>query len=350
MTFPYGRIPVLAAVSLALAALSACAIHRDVPREAVGKPGLDRFADLQSRLDRLNAGKRLGQPGAASDPAALSAGKYDWARAQCWVRNAYSERHENDAAGFPSAALNEADKIVQGLESGNNTYQDTALINHTERVRPDLWQRAEKIRQGAGFACAAPTVGCLQVQLSRSGHERAETGWRHANSYVAIAEDMAAQAENQAAACAVPAPPAAKPAPAAPPTPAKTVEKITLNASALFRFDKRSQADLLPQGKSELDQLAERIRQVYASVESISLTGYTDRLGSASYNAKLSQDRADTVKAYLQSKGVNAPMTTAGRGPAEPVVQCAGSKPTPKLTECLQPNRRVEIVITGIKK
>jgi hypothetical protein len=55
-------------------------------------------------------------------------------------------------------------------------------------------------------------------------------------------------------------------------------------------------------------------------------------------------------KAYLQSKGVTAPMTTAGRGPADPVVQCEGSKPTPQLTACLQPNRRVEITIVGVTK
>jgi OmpA-OmpF porin, OOP family len=345
------RTTTLAVLSASAVAslLAACGIPRDVPREAAGNPGLERFSDLQSRLDKLNSGKRFGA-GAAADSVAVAAGKYDWAKAQCWVRNAYSERHENEAAGFAAAALDEADKIVNGLESGSNAYKDTALINHTERVRPNLWQRAEKIKQSTGFACAASTVACMEVQLSRSGHELTETGWRHANTYVAIAEDMAAKAEKEAATCALPAPPPPAATPLAPPPPGRTVEKVTLNASALFRFDKRTQADLLPQGKTEMDQLAERIKQVYANVESISLTGYTDRLGSTGYNAKLSQDRADTVKAYLQSKGVNAPMTTAGRGPAEPVVQCAGSKTTPKLTECLQPNRRVEIVITGTKR
>jgi outer membrane protein OmpA-like peptidoglycan-associated protein len=343
------RIKPLLFILLAVS-LSACSIPRDVPTQAGGKNAqLDRFADLQSRLNKLNSGNNYG-PGVSTDAAAVTAGKYDWAKAQCWVRNAYSERHERDAAGFPAAGLTEAEKIIQGLEAGNNTYKDTALINHTERVRPDLWARAEAVKKSFGFACAAPTVGCLEVQLSRSGHELAETGWRHANSYLAIAEDMTQKAEAQAKDC-VPPPPPPAPAPAAPPPkPTPTIEKITLNASALFRFDKRTQGDLLPQGKAEMDQLAQRINQVYASVERIDLVGYTDRLGSAAYNAKLSKDRAETVKTYLQSKGVTAPMTTAGRGPADPVVQCQGSKPTPQLTACLQPNRRVEITIVGVKK
>jgi OmpA-OmpF porin, OOP family len=342
---------VLSALALSLAA---CSTPRDVPTQAAGNvpAALERFAALQTRLDKLNAGSKFAGPSAADAPA-LTQSKYDWAKAQCWVRNAYSERHERDAAGFPNAALDEAEKIIRGLEAGNNTYKDTALINHKERLRPDLWARAQSVKQSAGFACAAATVGCLEVQLSRTGHENAETGWRHANSYAAIAEDMTQKAEAQTKDCMPPAPPPPAPAPAAAPVAppaAPTVEKVTLNASALFLFDKRTQADLLPQGKAEMDQLAQRIQQVYASVERIDLVGYTDRLGSDAYNAKLSQDRADTVKAYLQSKGVNAPMTTAGRGAADPVVQCQGNKPTPQLTACLQPNRRVEITIVGVKK
>ncbi|MGL4574103.1 MAG: OmpA family protein [Burkholderiaceae bacterium] len=357
------------AVTLIAFGLAACSIPRDIPVETGGKNAqLDRFAELQTRLNTLREkapgryspigdNERINPAIVASIEETLRFGskddKYAWSKAQCWVRNAYSERHERDAAGFPAAALTEAEKIIQGLEAGNNTYKDTALINHSERLRPDLWARAEAVKKSSGFVCAAHTVGCLEVQLSRSGHERAETGWRHANSYLAIAEDMAQKAEAQANVCVPPppAPPAPAPAaPAPPPKPAPTIEKVTLNASALFRFDKRTQGDLLPQGKAEMDQLAERIKQVYASVERIDLTGHTDRLGSAAYNAKLSQDRADTVKTYLQSRGVTAPMTTTGRGAADPVVQCEGNRPTPKLTECLQPNRRVEITIIGVKK
>jgi OmpA-OmpF porin, OOP family len=353
------KLPVkLTAIALCVAAaLSGCAIPRDVPTSATAGSALERMANLQTRLNTLNTEKRLGPPALATDARALTLDKYDWAKAQCWVRNSYSERHENDAAGFPAQALDEAEKIIQGLEDAKTSaktlrYKDTALINHPERVRPDLWKRAEQLKTEPGFACAAPTVGCLEVQLSRSGHEQAETGWRHGNSYVAIAEDMANTADKQAADCAPPKavePPAPKPQPPAPKQ-QQSVEKVNLDAGALFYFNRRSPKDLLPKGRAQLDELAQRIQRVYVSVEKIELVGYTDRLGSASYNARLSQDRANTVKAYLLSQGVKAPMSTAGRGPADPVVQCAGSKPTPQLTQCLQPNRRVEITIQGVKK
>jgi outer membrane protein OmpA-like peptidoglycan-associated protein len=324
---------------------------------------LSRYADLQSRLDKLKNSSSLAAAGKGGQAAALTQGQYLWAKAQCWVRNAYSEQHERDASGFAAGALTEAQKIIQGLESSSNNYLDTPLIDHSTQARPDLWSKASTLKQHPGYACAAASVACLEVQLARSGHELNDMGWRNANSYLAIAEDMATRATQEAEGCIAPPPPPPPPAPPAivpvppepvkptPPAPVKTIEKVTLNASALFRFDKRTQGDLLPQGKAELDQLAERLKQVYASVETIDLVGHTDRLGSDAYNDKLSMDRANTVKAYLQSKGVTANMNTQGKGKADPIVQCpGGNTPAPALTQCLQPNRRVEITIVGVKK
>jgi OmpA-OmpF porin, OOP family len=56
------------------------------------------------------------------------------------------------------------------------------------------------------------------------------------------------------------------------------------------------------------------------------------------------------VQAYLERKGLNAPMTAEGKAAREPVVTCKGRKPTKALTACLQPNRRVELEITGVKR
>jgi OOP family OmpA-OmpF porin len=123
-----------------------------------------------------------------------------------------------------------------------------------------------------------------------------------------------------------------------------------LNASALFRFDRSSEADLLAEGRAELDALAERIATVYASVERIDLVGHTDRLGPEAYNQRLSEARANTVKAYLQARGVSAAIHASGRGEAEPKVQCEGERANAALTACLQPNRRVEVTITGTQR
>jgi OmpA-OmpF porin, OOP family len=352
-------------------AVGGCAaIARDVPNTVTStvasmNPRVTQYANLQARLNQLNAKGALAiADGAASKQAddlpLITERKYQWAKAQCWVRNAYSERHENDANGFPTAALKEANRIVQGLETQQLDLTPTALVNHSSPVRADLWNRVGALKTKSGYACSVQTVACLEVQLSRAGHENAEGGWRNANPYLAIAEDMATKAEEQAAACqATPKPvvsavvpsPAASPAKAAViPAPTPVIEKVTLNASALFQFDRRNDKDMLLEGKQQLDALAQRIVQVYASVESIELIGFTDRLGSDSYNQHLSLDRANTVKSYLASKGITASMTTLGKGKQEPVANCKGQKPTKLLTECLQPNRRVEIIIKGIKK
>jgi OmpA-OmpF porin, OOP family len=140
-------------------------------------------------------------------------------------------------------------------------------------------------------------------------------------------------------------PPAPAPAPMAP----KPVEeKVTLSAETLFAFDK---ATLRSEGKEKLDDLASKLQAI--NVETIIDIGYTDRIGSKAYNLKLSQRRAETVKAYLVSKGVPADRILAeGKGKANPVTkpgECRGHKVTRKLIKCLQPDRRVEIQIIGTR-
>ena len=67
---------------------------------------------------------------------------------------------------------------------------------------------------------------------------------------------------------------------------------------------------------------------------------------SAAYNQRLSQARAETVKAYLQQQGVRLPIATEGRGMRKPLVACAGVQGKVALVTCLeQPNRRVEIMV-----
>lgn len=148
------------------------------------------------------------------------------------------------------------------------------------------------------------------------------------------------------------APVAVEPAPAvveAEPAPAPepvaeackpTLETITIAAEKLFGFDKSKLQD---GSKPILDEVAAKIK-ANPDVELILVTGHTDRLGSDAYNQKLSERRANQVKAYLVSQGVDASRLQAvGKGESEPVVACEGVKGSKKLIECLQPNRRVVI-------
>ena len=142
-----------------------------------------------------------------------------------------------------------------------------------------------------------------------------------------------------------PAPPA--PAPAATPKPA--AQKVTLAADALFDYDK---AVLRPEGKSKLDDVTGKLKGI--KLEVIIAVGHADRLGSDQYNQKLSEKRAEAVKAYLVGKGVEPNRVyTEGKGEKQPVTgdKCGKSdKRTKQLVECLQPDRRVEIEVIGTTK
>ena len=79
------------------------------------------------------------------------------------------------------------------------------------------------------------------------------------------------------------------------------------------------------------------------SITDVDITGYADRLGSTKYNLRLSQRRADAVRAYLVGRGIEgARLKAYGKGEANPVVTC-NNKRRADLIKCLEPNRRVEV-------
>jgi OmpA-OmpF porin, OOP family len=141
-----------------------------------------------------------------------------------------------------------------------------------------------------------------------------------------------------------PAPaPSAKPAPAAPkPEAAKpkpVAEKITFAADVLFDFDK---SVVKPDGRSKLDDLANKIRGI--NLEVVIAIGHADSVGSDAYNQALSVRRAEAVKAYLQSKGVEGNRVyTEGKGEKQPVADN-------KTADGRAKNRRSEIEVIGTRK
>ncbi|NVO07516.1 MAG: outer membrane beta-barrel protein [Rhodoferax sp.] len=145
--------------------------------------------------------------------------------------------------------------------------------------------------------------------------------------------------------------PVAKAAPApvvvpmAPPPPTR----VQLSADSMFGFDK---AVIGPNGKTTLDTFAKDTAGV--KFDAISVEGNADRLGSAAYNDKLSLQRAEAVKAYLattpQLQG--ATINASGKGESNPMTkpgECVGTKPTKALLTCLQPDRRVDVEMTGVR-
>ena len=85
-----------------------------------------------------------------------------------------------------------------------------------------------------------------------------------------------------------------------------------------------------------------------ADVTSVIITGHTDRLGSQSYNQKLSEKRASAVQSYLTGKGVKADVIdTMGAGKTQPIKSCDDKLGRKALIECLAPNRRVTVDVKG---
>ncbi|MFZ3118091.1 MAG: OmpA family protein [Variovorax sp.] len=139
-------------------------------------------------------------------------------------------------------------------------------------------------------------------------------------------------------------------APARPaPPPVATTRRVNLSADALFAFNRSGASDMLPRGKAELDALARALRGQDMRVQSLTITGHTDRLGGDAYNQALSQRRASTVADYLKAQGVGVPMQVKAMGEHEPVTTgCKGEARTAALIACLQPDRRVSVDIHGM--
>jgi OOP family OmpA-OmpF porin len=149
--------------------------------------------------------------------------------------------------------------------------------------------------------------------------------------------------------CEPPPPPVAKPAPPPPPVakpaPKPTTQKVTFAADMLFDFDK---AVLKPEGTAKLDELVGKVKGV--ALEVIIAIGHTDPIGALAYNQKLSVRRAEAVKAYLVSKGIEPNrIYTEGKGPSQLVKTCnrASFKSFAEYVACNQPNRRVEVEVVG---
>lgn len=120
-----------------------------------------------------------------------------------------------------------------------------------------------------------------------------------------------------------------------------------LSADALFDFDT---ATLRAGAETELAELLAAIKAQDDS-STFLVTGYTDRLGSDGYNRRLSLARAQTVRDYLVAGGIGAERISAhGHGSSRALAACSDTLPRHELIACLQPDRRVEVSVTGVKR
>jgi OOP family OmpA-OmpF porin len=108
-----------------------------------------------------------------------------------------------------------------------------------------------------------------------------------------------------------------------------------------FAFNK---AELTEESTAKLDQIADAVNRS-PKVTKVDIVGYTDQIGSNSYNDKLSLRRAHAVNAYLDTK-THIPVSVLGlrgMGKADPVVNCKGVKKRKEKIACMAKDRRTEI-------
>lgn len=133
------------------------------------------------------------------------------------------------------------------------------------------------------------------------------------------------------------------PAPIAP----KAEEPVT--ASVFFDYNR---PEIRPGEAPKLDELTAKIKgRAFGRLDAV---GHADRIGSSAYNLRLSQRRAEAVRAYLVGKGMDAArirIEAKGKAGAVTGEACknmgAENRKNRKLIECLQRDRRVEITLVA---
>ncbi|MEP7100530.1 MAG: OmpA family protein [Burkholderiales bacterium] len=116
------------------------------------------------------------------------------------------------------------------------------------------------------------------------------------------------------------------------------VETVSVRAVARFDFDR---ASIRPEDRDAI--LAEVGKMKDVTWQTVTATGYTDAVGRADYNKRLSARRANTVKAYLVGKGLMPAMIKAeGKASAAPVADNDSEAGRAK-------NRRAEIEFQGVR-
>jgi OOP family OmpA-OmpF porin len=136
-----------------------------------------------------------------------------------------------------------------------------------------------------------------------------------------------------------PPPPAPKPEPKPEAKPKPVAEKVTFAADVLFDFDK---SVIKPEGRSKLDDLASKVKGI--NLEVVIAIGHADSIGSDEYNQSLSVRRAESVKAYMVSRGIEPNRVyTEGKGEQQPVA-------SNRTADGRAKNRRTEIEVIGTRK
>lgn len=307
-----------------LAALLQGSIAHAAEQELPGQ--LLQIETLQRRADVMALGE-------------IGPDNYHLAKARTWLDMALSEYHEKEQTGIVPAVIEQIEFLLDALENnqGDISTDTPRQIAGSEAVRPDLWDKIVQLKNSTSFDCGQRPVAEAEVHLVWAGHEKLESSWVNAQSYARSAEELIRQAQDKVRVCELEKNP-------------PVTEIITLSSDALFEF---GDARLSPSAQWRLSRLADHIRQEGARLQEVVLVGHTDRLrsdGLPERNQILSEQRADSIRQYLIAQGIPGDQIQAiGAGSSQPLVECQTGQSKARQVACLTPNRRVEIILRGVK-
>jgi OmpA-OmpF porin, OOP family len=275
---------------------------------------------LQARLDQLDQRKDT----------------YFGYKDQCWIDVAKSEIDAGDRWGFVEESIGEAARLTAGLEGTQPLSPDNPSLRTVAVLRPDLEASLRAVIADSRFVnCpqAQKQTACAEVKLMHAGHDAWTRQFAKAKIKIDMIESTLGEAQQSLDSCVIPQESVSSTDP--------LPELVTLPVDALFAFGGGSVESITSDGRERLDGLIANVKGDGA-VSSITVSGFTDRLGSEAYNLRLSQQRAETVQRYLVSGGVATAVQARGYGRASPGTDCRMRDRRAPVT-CLANDRRVEL-------
>jgi OOP family OmpA-OmpF porin len=122
---------------------------------------------------------------------------------------------------------------------------------------------------------------------------------------------------------------------------------VILENSETFAFDK---AALTIAAQKRIDNEVINKLNICEKLDSITVTGHTDNIGTQEYNQELSAKRASNVVTYLKNKGISTSIDSLSAGATQLIQLCDDKTNYKNLIQCLAPNRRVAIEVHGTTK
>ncbi len=309
------------------------------PAAAALNPPAARITDNSIHADLFFIRTQMERAERLNDSGLEPFSEYHYAKAVHWLDFAQDEYQMKNRSPVIEQALGEALKLIAAMElKQTDLPMTTQIIPASTRVRDDLWLAAEKLKADHdGFKCSGGDVGRLEVQLVWAGYVKRDLGWRSAKPYLQAAERYYNDALAAAETCPRPvagadaARRAAEDAAIAKLPPKQQIEVLADRVH--FAYDR---ATIAIATAPVLDRIASVLRANTAL--SVTIEGHADERGSDTYNLRLSQRRANAVRAYLAAAGVeSARMRTVAYGKSRPEVKSSD-------IEGYAVNRRVVIV------